>query len=561
MSDRYEHPGDGFDASPPKLDELDAYLESVGARWRATSTEIGSVASHLRERASHLTAEHATHATMTEQPAAPRLHTVSAPTALHRNARARRLPLRLVSSLVAVLAIVAIVGALAALLLSVSGGRGSQQAHGTSTTASGQEPSTQGRWVSLDKLDANVEFDANDLPAIAPSDPRVVYETMVYSIQQHKAGSLRLTDDGGATWHTLPLPIPAAHVGHAGILVSPVDPRNVFLYLVSTDAADCPAGSEVPLTETNTPGAVLCWLQYTSTDGGTHWTKTKLPYPQTLSAGLTNYGTTSIQAGMVNGHVYLYALLGCSFDVECQRLIGSADGGKTWNILAAQLLNGGRDSVRAVISDQRSATVFVITSPVFTSYAAQKPLTLWRSDDAGIHWSNQGTLATPNIHGAMFAHGQGANSSLLYLALPRTAKLATDKMGGKYPIYSSDPSDLKVSADGGKTWQSAPAAGIPSGLKPMYDMGIMGTLSDGSVVVDYVTQNRDENFEGSTLFAWKPGDASWRQLAPPVTWEADTLLAVPGSKPGADTLYLTMTNRGESPSSDHPTFGFLRYTP
>src|SRR6185437_12758959 len=109
-----------------------------------------------------------------------------------------------------------------------SGGRSGQQAHGTDTTASGQQPSTQGRWVSLDKLNANVEFDANDLPAIAPSDPRVVYETMVYGIQQHKAGSLRRTDDGGATWHTLPLPIPAAHVGHAGFLVSPVDSRNVF---------------------------------------------------------------------------------------------------------------------------------------------------------------------------------------------------------------------------------------------------------------------------------------------------------------------------------------------
>jgi hypothetical protein len=561
MSDRYEHHDDGFDALPPDLGEIDAYLERVGARWRATSTEIGTVTGHLRDRAGQLTAEHTAQATatMAEPAIAPRLCTVSAPTALHHNARTRRRALHFASGLVAVLATVAVVGALATLLLSASPGRGPLQSHNTSTTGNGV-PSQRGRWIPLDKLDANVQFDANDLPAIAPSDPRVVYETMVYGIQQHQAGSLRRTDDGGATWHDLPLPIPASHVGHAGMLVSPLDPHTVFLSLISTNAADCPA-DRVQTNGEN--GSAFCWLQYTSTDGGTHWAMPHLPTASILTPNLTNNNATSFQAGHVGSHAYLYALLNCVGTASCSWLGASTDSGKTWRLADAPLMAAGAENVCAAAADQRGSALFAVTSSTACAYNAQKPLTLWRSDDAGAHWSRQGALATPNVRGTLITHAQGTDRALLYMALPRTAEMATDKEGGQYPIFSAAPSDLKVSADGGKTWDSAPATGIPAGLKPYYDMGLIGTLSDGSVVVDFVAQDRQENFEGSTLFAWKPGDASWRQLAPPVTWEADALLAIAGSKPGADTLYLTMTSRGMmGPGfSAHPTFSFLRFEP
>ncbi len=87
----------------------------------------------------------------------------------------------------AAIAAIAIVGAVAALLLTAS--PGGSTAPGSSTTPTVQ----RGRWVSLDPLAADVEFDANDLPAIAPSDPRVVYESLAYGIQQGKAGTLRRT--------------------------------------------------------------------------------------------------------------------------------------------------------------------------------------------------------------------------------------------------------------------------------------------------------------------------------------------------------------------------------
>ncbi len=555
MTPRNQHPEDGFEALPPDLDALDAYLERVGAHWRNTSTEIGTASGHLRERARQLVAERTMHAAMAEPDAAPRLRTISAPTALPTHPGARRRSPRFASGLVAVVAMVAVVGALAALLLSAS------PTGTTSGTASGGNPSQRGRWVALDALDNNAQFDANDLPAIAPSDPRVVYETQVYGIQQHQAGGLRRTDDGGATWHTLPLPIPAAHVGHAGILVSPLDPRDVFLTLISTTAADCPADRAQPLTESTSPGAVICWLQYTSTDGGAHWATTRLPTASILTPNLTNNSATSLQAGTLGGQTYLYALLNCVTAQSCSRLGASTDGGRTWRLADAPLMAAGAKNVCATASDLHGSALFAVTSSAECAYDVQKPLTLWRSDDAGAHWSRQGVLATPNVRGSLVTRIQGADRPLLYMALPRTAAMATDKMGGQYPIFSADSADLKVSADGGKTWQSAPAAGIPKGLKPYYDMGLMGTLSDGSVVVDFIAQNRDENFEGSTLFAWKPGDTAWRQIAPPVTWEADALLAVAGTKPGTDTLYLTMTNRGGYGDTPHPTFGFLRFEP
>jgi len=554
MSDRYEHLDDRVDAPPPDLGELDAYLERAGARWRATSTEIGAVAGRLRERAGRMTAAHTTmHAATSEPAATPRLRIASVPAPPHRGRSPRSLPVRLAGSLVAVLAMVAVVGALAALLLSAS----------PKGTTSGGVPTQHGRWVALGALDADVQFDANDLPAIAPSDPRVVYETMVYGIQQHHAGGLRRTDDGGATWHDLPLPIHADHVGHAGMLVSPLDPRTVFLSLISTAAADCPPGTVEPITESNSPDDVICRLQYTSTDGGAHWAMTHLPTPSVLTPNLTNNTMPSLQASHVGGQAYLYALLDCVGTASCSRLGTSTDSGRTWRLADSPLMAAGAENVCAVAADQRGPALFAVTTATTCYYDAQKPLTLWRSDDAGAHWSRQGILATPNLRGVLIAHPEGTNRALMSMALPRTTGMATDKMGGKYPTFSTDPADLKVSADGGKTWKSAPAAGIPAGLKPSYDIGLMGTLSDGSVVVDFIAQNRQENFGGSTLFAWKLGDTAWRQLAPPVTWEAGSLLAVPGSTPGADTLYLTMTSRGMMcPGfSAHPTYSFLRFNP
>ena len=60
------------------------------------------------------------------------------------------------------------------------------------------------------------------------------------------------------------------------------------------------------------------------------------------------------------------------------------------------------------------------------------------------------------------------------------------------------------------TWQSAPTRGIPSDHTAFIQMGLLGTLSDGSVVIDVTPPSTyypgESNLEGSDLYAWKPGD-------------------------------------------------------
>lgn len=570
MSDGHEHPDEhASEALSPDLHDLDAHLLEVGARWRAASPEVGAIAGRLRERAGQMTAEQATSRAAAAEPApTSHLRTISAPAALHGEGRMRHLPLRRARGLVAALAAVAVVGALAALLLSASPARTSLESHGPATATTAFPPVKHGEWTTLDKLDVAAEFAANDLPAIAPSNPQVVYETMVRGIQQHQAGSLRRTDDGGATWHDLPIPIPAAHVGHAGMMVSPLDPRTVFLTLISTDAADCPANRVQQMSE-STSGGVLCWLPFTSTDGGAHWTATPLPLaggtvPGFLTGGLMTNSTGGIQAGSARGRgtrLYSGYLCAGAAGFSCVRLVTSADGGASWQFADAPLLAAGAKMLCDYAASSTSGEVYAVTSPAGSCWVRdQAALTMWRSVDDGAHWSRSGNLLTPDERGMALAWRRDTGQSLLYAGQPTTVSTATDKMGGKYAVVSAVPADVKVSADGGASWTSAPNAGIPTGLKPYFDIGLLGTLSDGSVVVEFIPQTREENFGGSTLFAWKPGDAAWRQLAPPVTWEAGALLVRPTAVAGQDTLYLVMVERGGG-SASHPTFSFLRYDP
>ena len=62
-----------------------------------------------------------------------------------------------------------------------SGGVSSHQ------TPAGVAARTTG-WIDLTRLDYSTSFSANDLPAMAPSNPQVVYETMAQGIQEHLPG-------------------------------------------------------------------------------------------------------------------------------------------------------------------------------------------------------------------------------------------------------------------------------------------------------------------------------------------------------------------------------------
>lgn len=459
-------------------------------------------------------------------------------------------------------AMVATVAALIAVFINLAPGHGS----GTSVSVgTGGTDNVRGHWVDLTALDYNPEFASNDVPAIAPTNPLVVYETLARSNQSHEAATMRRTDDGGKTWHTLPLPVAADHVGHLGAAVSPRNPRMVFLTVFDANAGDCPANRTQQNTEAG--GAnVYCWLQYTSVDGGQHWTTTNLPLANGTHAGVltsgNSTGTSSATLQALGGR--LYAGFRCA-DWSCSRLVTSVDGGLTWQFADAQIVAPG-DNTCDYAASADGATLFAVTSAKDCGGRAQTQVALWRSSDAGAHWTQVGALPTPNERGMVVTKDAASGKQLLYATLPRTTGMNTDKMGFKSPVISADATDLKVSADGGKTWERAPSAGIPAGMKALnYDqgmVGMLGTLHDGSVVVEFISGAAHDPFAGGTLFAWKRGDTKWRQIAPPLTQEIGSMLVIPAKDASQqDTLYLVMVNRGGVGDAGDTFIRFLRYVP
>lgn len=462
----------------------------------------------------------------------------------------------------AAVAMVATVAALIAVLITLAPGH----RPGTSAGVGGTD-TERGRWVDLTALDYNAVEGANSLPAIAPTNPLVVYETHAGGskpFDSHPAVStMRRTDDGGKTWHTLPLPVAGDHVEALGVAVSPLNAYTVFLDVFDFHGGDCPA--DRAQTSEGGPGTAVCWLQYTSVDAGQHWTATVLPLAGTLSADTSADGVPAIYKGSLHAlGDKLYAGFGCAGPAgSCTRLVTSSDGGLTWTFADAAIVSAGGGTCDYAPSPD-GATLFVVTSAKSCWLNEQGPLTLWRSSDAGAHWTQAGTLPTPNIRGMLITQSKADDKQLLYAMLPRTTNMQTVKGSNVYPkvpVWSSDIADLKVSADGGTTWESAPNAGIPADLKPVNQYGTMnmlGTLSDGSVVMEFIAKSASDDFAGATLFAWKRGDSAWRQIAPPYKYEFGSMIAVPGKGTGQqDMLYLVVVNRNYTAKDN--TFIFLRY--
>ncbi len=461
-------------------------------------------------------------------------------------------------------AMVATVAALIAVFINLAPG------HKPGASVGGKVPNnTSGRWVDLTALDYNAIEGANSLPAIAPTNPLVVYETHgggSKPFESHIAAStMRRTDDGGKTWQNLPLPVAADHVGALGVAVSPLTARTVFLDVFDFHGADCPA--DRAQTSEGGPGTADCWLQYTSVDAGQHWAATVLPLAGSLNADNSSDGVPAIYKASLHAlGNKLYAGLSCAGPVGgCTRLVTSADGGLTWQLADESIVTAGGSTCDYAPSPD-GTTLFAVTSATSCWLNTQSALTLWHSSDAGAHWTQAGTLPTPNDRGMVMTQDTASGKQLLYAVLPRTTNMQTVKGSNAYPkvpVWSADIADLKVTADGGKTWESAPNAGIPADLKPVNQYGTMnmlGTLSDGSVVMEFIAKSAPDNSAGGTLFAWKRGDAAWHQIAPPFTRQAGSLLAIPAKDASQqDTLYLVVVNR--TAVSMEPVFDFLRYEP
>ena len=444
--------------------------------------------------------------------------------------------------------------------------------HQTPTGAASPTSAPTTDWIDLTRLDYSTSFSANDLPAVAPSNPHVVYETMAQGMQQHLPARLRATNDGGVTWRTLATPVPADHIGHAGIIVSPTNPQTIFLSLIDTTVADCPANSVV---NSEAGYQSFCWIQYSSFDGGAQWSLTDLPLAPGSASGML---TAGISSGMPAGsgspimsdalgaqgqRLFAGYLCVSASGFSCIRLVTSDDGGRTWSFADRPLLAGGAANVCDYIASVSSADLFAVTTPTNCDFREQVARTLWHSVDAGATWVKVRQLATPNEEGMALAHDHTTGATLLYMAAPVTASNTKDKMGNSIPVVSQAASDVKVSTDGGATWQSAPTKGIPSNHAAYFSVGLLGPLSDGSIVIDVISPNSadpyggafSDNFQGSDLYAWKPGDSGWRQIGS-VAQEIDGLLVIPAPTGDGDSVYAFLTTRGARNAAN--TFSILQ---
>jgi hypothetical protein len=540
--------GDTLGLGDPSSDlrRLYAELEADGAAWRAAMPPPPGVQRQIDALASAATptTEHRMHErihvmrSFKDSPSAPTRILVSdkRPAARPADARPRG---RLVGTLLASAAMVAVVTLFAVMLHSFAG----RTTSGTPPTGnptiagvSGSYPTTvHGRWVQLTQFDLRSAANSAGAPAVAPSDPRVVYEpSILSSYPDRQPAALRRTDDGGAHWQSLALPVPAADVNILDVFVSPLDAHRVYLQIDDPSVPDCPSvdsGNARVGGNVLASGSGFCGLEYTSADGGAHWAKVSLPVPGWLS------GTGLNPPALLGQGQRLYSNTGCVSSL-CTRLVVSDDGGATWRTGDDAIMARGQ-RVCDYGAARSGATVFAIASAAAgnieeCNWLDQSPHALWRSDDAGAHWTRVASLPTPNERG-MAVIGQGSADPLIYVDMPRTIGSSTNKMGDQNPVATDAADDIRVSADGGKTWHAAPTAGAPSGAKP--DFGPLAVLGDGSIIMPFSAQGVIDP-SAMAFYAWKLGDTSWHEVAPAIDGGFAANLVVTSSSSG-DILWLS----------------------
>jgi hypothetical protein len=373
------------------------------------------------------------------------------------------------------------------------------------------------------------------LPVIAPSNPQIVYR-MVLASGSAVQLVLQRSADGGASWHTFALPA-QSNGPQPTIFVSPLDAQAVFVTLGGTLVNTSCVPQRVGSSSTLSSGANGCGLQYLSQDGGAHWTQLRLPPNEILSGfsgGLVGDPQSSLHTLQAQG-TRLYSTLGPwtsdgygAGGSTSPQIVTSNDGGATWQVVDNGLPLTA-DTLCDVAPAPAGSTVFALLSSP-TGCVAQ-PLTLWRSDDAGAHWAEVTRLQNDVLIGMAVVSSSNAAQPLLYLNTASSscssgAYIASSPLSG---ICNGAPTNLQVSADGGKTWQDAPTQGYPdSKLNPGLPRGV---LSDGAVLflVDF------------QFYTWKAGEAAWQQVGPSVSADFQYALVTWGSA-GQQTLWVVMSS-------------------
>lgn len=387
-----------------------------------------------------------------------------------------------------------------------------------------------GKWQILDKLTWKRTPLGQQLPIIAPSDPRVVYEVTNFvsgSAETSRAvsyASLRRTEDGGDTWRNLTLPLPLEDIFIIELRISPLSARGVFMSLWDRSSAVCDLGTGVV-------GEWGCQRGYISTDGGDTWHTLSLPVR----------GVLDTSGAIVAQGSRLYASNACTGDL-CAHLLTSNDGGLSWHAVDGEII-ASKQHICALAAPATGQTVYAVASQ---SACDQLPSaqSLWRSDDAGVHWASIGSLLpksqaqeTFTLLSSTVLTAPGADRpALLYL---------------NQPYITSAGTSFRYSEDSGASWKQTPAApdvpqcaspDVQCDFMPPMAIGEATVLSDGSLF--YLPFGSPDG--PLTPYVWTPGTRAWQRLPqlPSEVKAPGSIIVTPGAN-GHDTITMALGSSGD----------------
>jgi hypothetical protein len=317
--------------------------------------------------------------------------------------------------------------------------------------------------------------------------------SVIYELSSPAGLTFQRSDDAGKTWHILSLP--RTQVGNATLVASqlninPLDAHMIWASLI--------VGPEDPNCQATVPGSG-CTYQYVSTNGGATWAPIHMPLGLVLGFGTLG----GMDGGAADGFISaqgnrLYTQLSSGSPDPTQSHVATSMDGIHWSIADNQLTAHNLVVMEFAVTPTGS-TIFATTIPQSASLSSSKR-ELWRSDDAGAHWTDLG--GTPPGYLNLLGAAQVNGVTLVYY-------VSLDAEGAAIP-----PDHVFVSANNGQSWQAAPAITL-SGGQPVYNGVYYGTLANGAVLILFGT---DTN---TAIYSWQPGEKSWTQLSQAVKTSSD----------------------------------------